>query len=164
MPYAQRTPAVVPPQKARLFCVNHVPHSSGTSAAVQSCTRPLPAFQSFALRTTPRGQLVPTGNTFDLPLPFSPSLFLSIFLSPKGPDGIVRPLKDRVRTLCKQRRIRLQEFFKPFDVHNNKKVNLFMTVSIYSLVFNTWYYFTVAAVLQRRVTHEAKWIKQLLHS
>ncbi|CAM9638892.1 unnamed protein product [Pylaiella littoralis] len=40
----------------------------------------------------------------------------------KGPDGIVRPLKDRVRTLCKQRRIRLQEFFKPFDVHNNKKV------------------------------------------
>ena len=52
-------------------------------------------------------------------------LLLSLFsLSrPKGPDGVVRPLKDRIRKLCKQRRIRLQEFFKPFDVHHNKKVN-----------------------------------------
>ncbi|CAN0384479.1 unnamed protein product [Ectocarpus sp. 12 AP-2014] len=35
---------------------------------------------------------------------------------------MVRPLKDKLRTLCKQRRIRLQEFFKPYDVHHNKKV------------------------------------------
>lgn len=41
----------------------------------------------------------------------------------QGPDGVIRPLKDRLRTLCKQRRIRLHEFFKPFDVHHNKKVN-----------------------------------------
>ncbi|CAM9416992.1 unnamed protein product, partial [Laminaria digitata] len=41
----------------------------------------------------------------------------------QGPDGVIRPLKDRLRTLCKQRRIRLQEFFKPFDVHHIKKVS-----------------------------------------
>lgn len=52
------------------------------------------------------------------------SIVLSALVLPKGPDGIVRPLKDRLRTLCKQRRIRLQEFFKPFDAHNNKKVKL----------------------------------------
>ncbi|CAM9270699.1 unnamed protein product, partial [Ectocarpus sp. 13 AM-2016] len=40
----------------------------------------------------------------------------------KDHDGMVRPLKEKLRTLCKQRRIRLQEFFKPYDVHHHKKV------------------------------------------
>ncbi|CAN0060517.1 unnamed protein product, partial [Discosporangium mesarthrocarpum] len=40
----------------------------------------------------------------------------------QGPGGLVRPLKDRLRSLCKKRRIRLHEFFKSFDMHHNRKV------------------------------------------
>ncbi|CAN0066595.1 unnamed protein product [Ascophyllum nodosum] len=41
----------------------------------------------------------------------------------KGPDSVVRKLKDRLRAICKRRRIRLQEFFTHFDVHHHKKVS-----------------------------------------
>lgn len=47
---------------------------------------------------------------------------ITTYLPAQGPDGVVRKLKDRVRALCKQRRIRLQEFFTPFDLHHTKKV------------------------------------------
>ncbi|CAM9689382.1 unnamed protein product, partial [Choristocarpus tenellus] len=40
----------------------------------------------------------------------------------QGPESLIRPLKDRLRFLCKQRRIRLQDFFGSFDLHHNKKV------------------------------------------
>lgn len=40
----------------------------------------------------------------------------------QGPEGVVRKLKDRLRAICKRRRIRLQEFFEQFDVHHIKKV------------------------------------------
>lgn len=40
----------------------------------------------------------------------------------QGPGSIMRPLKDKLRSLCKERRIRLQDFFRAYDVHHNKKV------------------------------------------
>jgi len=41
----------------------------------------------------------------------------------KGPESIIRPIKDKIRAYCKQNRVRLVEFFRTFDVHRTKKVS-----------------------------------------
>lgn len=40
----------------------------------------------------------------------------------KGSQSLLRPVKDKVRSEVKGRKLRLEEFFLPFDLHNNKKV------------------------------------------
>ncbi|CAM9396924.1 unnamed protein product, partial [Ectocarpus fasciculatus] len=41
----------------------------------------------------------------------------------KGSESQLKPVKDKVRTAVKKRRLRLEEFFQPFDVTRTKKVN-----------------------------------------
>ncbi|CAM9953786.1 unnamed protein product [Pylaiella littoralis] len=41
----------------------------------------------------------------------------------KGSESQLRPVKDKVRAAVKKRRLRLEEFFQPFDVTSTKKVN-----------------------------------------
>ncbi|CAM9943648.1 unnamed protein product [Scytosiphon promiscuus] len=41
----------------------------------------------------------------------------------KGTDSQLKPVKDKVRAAVKKRRLRLEEFFQPFDVTRTKKVN-----------------------------------------
>ncbi|CAM9155153.1 unnamed protein product [Ectocarpus sp. 4 AP-2014] len=41
----------------------------------------------------------------------------------KGSESQLKPVKDKVRAAVKKRRLRLEEFFQPFDVTRTKKVN-----------------------------------------
>ena len=40
----------------------------------------------------------------------------------KGSGSHLRPVKDKVRAAVKKRRLRLEEFFEPFDATHTKKV------------------------------------------
>lgn len=42
--------------------------------------------------------------------------------STKGQESIIRPIKNKIRNYCKQKRVRLSEFFQTFDTHRTKKV------------------------------------------
>lgn len=49
---------------------------------------------------------------------------LSSAMQIKGSESQLKPVKDKVRAAVKKRRLRLEEFFEPFDVTRTKKVRV----------------------------------------
>jgi hypothetical protein len=65
---------------------------------------------------------------YELPAPLSDEQLIdsmhldSISVYTKGPESPVKPVKDKLRVICRQRRIRLRDFFEGFDTHHQKRL------------------------------------------
>jgi hypothetical protein len=65
---------------------------------------------------------------YELPAPLSDDQLIesmhldSISVYTKGSESPVKPVKDKLRVLCRQRRIRLRDFFEGFDTHHQKRL------------------------------------------